>query len=92
MKSYLAAYGSNFKTPNGMARTKWESERRARIEGKDRISVKVDSPQVSLSGDTATVRFRQTYVSDQLSSTSAKTIVFNKQNGKWLIQQERSGG
>lgn len=91
-KNYLASYASSFKTPNGVSRAKWESERKARIEGKERISVKIDAPQVSLNGDSATVRFRQTYESDRLNNVSAKTLVFTKQNGKWLIQQERSGG
>jgi tetratricopeptide (TPR) repeat protein len=92
MKNYLASYGDDFKTPSGASRKVWEAERRARIEGKSRITVKIDSPQVSISSDTATVRFRQTYLSDRLNNIAAKTIVFSKQDGKWMIQQEKSGG
>jgi hypothetical protein len=46
---------------------------------------------VTISGDTATVNYRQTYRSDKLKVSSNKTLVLARNNGKWLIQQERSG-
>jgi ketosteroid isomerase-like protein len=90
--AYLAFYASSFETPKGMSFKAWADSRRVRIEGKGRISVKIDSPKVSIDGNTATVKFRQIYNSDQLKADSRKTLVFSKQGGKWQITQERTGG
>jgi len=92
VKNYLGHYASDFQTPKGESRKDWADERRARIEEKGHISVKVDSPQVSIKGNTATVRFRQIYNSNRLTVNSRKTLVLNKQGSKWQIKQERSGG
>jgi len=91
VKSYLGYYGSDFQVPGGQARKAWEDERRSRIVGKGRISVKVEAPQVSVSGNTATVKFRQVYVSDRLTANTRKTLVLAKQGGKWRIKQENTG-
>ena len=39
----------------------------------------------------AKVTFRQTYRSDVLRNTSSKTLVMVKADGRWRIQQEKSG-
>ncbi len=91
VKGYLAFYGNEFKAPNGATRSAWAEERRARIEGKNKISVKIEAPQVTIKGNTATVKFRQLYVSDRLSANSRKILVLTKQGGAWRIQQEQSG-
>ena len=90
--AYLANYANDFQTPNGISHKAWADERRLRIEGKGHLSVKIESPKVSVDGNTATVRFRQIYTSDQLKADSRKTLVLSRQDGKWLITQERSGG
>ena len=89
---YLAHYSSDFNPPGGQTRKAWMEERQARIAGKGRIRVGIDKPQASVEGNTATVRFRQSYVSDRLTSTSRKTLELERQRGKWLIKQERTGG
>lgn len=91
VKAYLNYYGSDFQTPNGQARKAWEDDRRARIVGKGSISVKVEGPQVSVKGNTATVKFRQVYISDRLTANTRKTLVLGKQGGKWQIKQETTG-
>jgi tetratricopeptide (TPR) repeat protein len=88
---YLAAYAKNFKTPKGESRSAWESARKQRIAAPKKIEVRVDSPKISVEGDSATVKFRQYYRSDHLQTTSSKTLVLVKADGKWLIQQERVG-
>jgi tetratricopeptide (TPR) repeat protein len=87
MNGYFAAYTSGF-SKGGVSHSKWQADRRARIEGKRSISVKVSSPRVDVNGDTATVHFRQDYSSDQLDVESNKTLVMTKVNGRWLIKQE----
>lgn len=91
VKGYLNYYASDFQVPNGQSRKAWEDDRRARIAGKGSINVKVDAPQVTVNGNTATVKFRQVYVSDRLTANTRKTLVLAKQGGKWHIKQENTG-
>lgn len=91
VSGYLNAYGKDFALPSGQSRKVWETERRARIEDKARINVQIVSPQVSIKGDTATVRFRQVYDSDRFKSDSRKTLTLTQQGNVWRIQQERTG-
>ncbi len=91
VKGYLAFYGNKFEPPKGMSRKAWNEERHARIAGKGRISVKIESPHVSVDGNTATVKFRQIYTSDRLTANSRKTLVMTRNGTKWQIQQEHAG-
>jgi len=91
VKSYLNYYGTDFETPKGESRKDWAEERHQRIEGKNRIEVTIESPQVRVNGNSATVKFRQVYVSDRLKANSRKVLVLSKQGGKWQIKQERAG-
>lgn len=92
VKSYLGYYGPEFQTPNRMARSAWEKERRQRLTKPGEIKVDLQNLETSIEGDKATVKFRQDYRSTNLNSTSTKSLVLIRQNGKWLIQQERVGG
>jgi predicted Zn-dependent protease len=66
VKAYLNSYAGDFDLPAGQSRKAWTEERRARIEDKKYITVKIESPQVSIDGNTATVKFRQIYNSDRV--------------------------
>ena len=89
---FRSHYAKDFQTPKGESRKAWADERRSRIEGKGRISVKIESAKVSVDGSSATVSFRQIYTSDKLTANSRKTLVLTRQDGKWLIKQEKAGG
>ncbi len=91
--AYLAFYAKDFKTPGGEARADWEKARRQRIGAPKSISVSVESPKVSIGADgLASVTFRQGYRSDVLKgTTTTKTLVLARSDGRWLIQQERIG-
>jgi murein L,D-transpeptidase YafK len=89
--AYLAHYARDFQTPNGESRKSWAEERRSRIDGKGKISVKLEKPTVNIEGNIATVKFRQNYQSGSLTASSRKTLIMVKQDGKWLIKQERTG-
>ncbi len=89
MKSYLGAYASDFDTPRGMSRKAWEREREQRIAGKSgKITVDIESPQITVNGDKATAKFRQHYKAPGLSSTTTKTLEFVRVGSKWLIKDE----
>ena len=90
-KAYLAHYSRDFQTPSGESRKSWMEERKSRIEGKGKIVVRYESPSVNIEGNTATVKFRQHYQSGALVASSRKTLLMVKQDGKWLIKQEKTG-
>jgi tetratricopeptide (TPR) repeat protein len=92
MNAYLGAYAKNFDTPKNLPRKAWEEERRERIMGKSRISVKVSDITTKSNGNSATVKFRQTYDADALSTSSRKTLELNKVGDRWLIAKETTGG
>ena len=89
VKTYLSSYASDFQTPNGMSRKAWEAERTQRIDKPGKLQVNVEDLKVSLSGDKATVKFRQHYTSATLKSSASKTLVLVRSGNRWLIQQER---
>ena len=92
MSDYLGSYGKDFATPAGQARKTWEEDRRSRIMGKSRISVKLDNLAVSIKGDKATARFKQGYSADSLNVSSRKTLDLVKAGDRWVIVRESTGG
>jgi Flp pilus assembly protein TadD/ketosteroid isomerase-like protein len=92
MNGYLGAYGKEFDPPGKMSRAAWESERRARIVGKNRISVKLSDLNVSVNGNKAVAKFKQAYSADSLNVTSRKTLDLVKAGDRWMIVRESTGG
>ena len=91
MSGYLGSYGKDFATPKGEARKAWEDDRRKRIEGKSRISVKIESLSIAVNGDKATAKFKQGYSADSLNVTSRKTLDLAKAGDRWVIVRESTG-
>ena len=92
MAAYLAAYGKDFDTPGDQSRRAWEEERRSRIVGKSRISVKLSNLSVAVKGSKATAKFKQDYSADTLNVSSRKTLDMAKAGERWLIVRESTGG
>ena len=91
MAGYFGSYAKDFDPPGSVGRKTWEEDRRSRIMGKSRISVKLADVAISVNGDKAVVRFRQTYNADTLNVTSRKTLELVKAGDKWLIVRESTG-
>ena len=89
---YLSFYAPNFETPKGITRGAWEAQRRERIEAPASISVSVKMTKVTTTGNEAVAVFRQTYLSDKVSSSNTKTLKLVKTGDRWLIRSERAGG
>ena len=92
MTGYLASYGQNFDPPGNQARKTWEEDRRARIVGKNSISVKLSNMSVSVQGAKAVARFKQDYSADSLNISSRKTLELSKVGDRWVIVKESTGG
>ncbi|WP_035053255.1 L,D-transpeptidase Cds6 family protein [Andreprevotia chitinilytica] len=92
VNGYLAAYSHQFKAPGGQKFDAWAKERRDRITGPKSIKVDISDVRVDFTDDeTAKVRFRQSYKSERLSSSTGKTLIMKKSGGHWLIIEERAG-
>jgi len=91
MSRYLAAYGKEFDPPGEQTRKAWEEERRSRIVGKNRISVKLNNLAISVSGNKATAKFKQDYNADSLNVSSRKTLDLVKAGDHWVIVKESTG-
>lgn len=89
LDGYFAAYARDFDA--GKSRKAWEEERRARINGKRNISVAVSAVKVTVSGNKATVRFRQDYKADSLNVSSGKRMDMVRSGNNWLIVKESTG-
>jgi len=88
---YLAAYAPDFTPAKKQDKKRWEAERRTRISNKSKISVTVDDLVISVSGQTASARFKQVYSADKLKSTDRKTLELQRVGDKWLIRKESTG-
>jgi hypothetical protein len=91
--AYLAFYAKDFKTPGGEPRAEWEKTRKQRIGAPKSITVKIDALKVTLAGEgRARATFRQSYRSDVVEPiVTTKTLALARSDGRWLIQQEKSG-
>jgi tetratricopeptide (TPR) repeat protein len=90
--AYLSYYAADFQTPDGLSRGAWEAQRKERIERQRNISVDIQFRSVKVTGNEATVVFRQAYRADTVNSNNTKTIKLVRAGDKWLIQVERAGG
>lgn len=91
MTAYLAAYGKAFVPAGKQLRSAWEKDRRDRIVGKSSITVKLDNLTVSVKGNQAVAKFRQSYRADTLSVSSRKTLELVKAGDQWVIVKESTG-
>lgn len=91
MNTYLGSYGQNFDTPGKQARKVWEEDRRARIVGKSRISVKLSNLAIAVQDSKATAKFKQDYSADSLNVSSRKTLDLAKVGERWVIVKESTG-
>lgn len=92
MAGYLGSYSQDFDTPGKMSRANWEKMREQRIVGKETIRVVVENPLITITGDEAVVKFKQSYFSNRLNNVSSKTLTMKQEGGTWKITSERVGG
>ena len=91
MAGYLGSYGKDFDPPGSVGRKAWEDDRRTRIMGKSRISVKLSDLAVAVNGVKAVVKFKQAYSADSLNVSSRKTLELVKAGERWVIVRESTG-
>jgi len=91
VSKYLTFYAGEFKVPDGSSRSAWEKTRQERIENPKFIHVDVRNISIRITdNEHAEVKFRQSYKASHFKSINSKTLKMVKDNGKWLILEERS--
>jgi murein L,D-transpeptidase YafK len=91
-KKYLSFYAKEFKTPDGMSRSAWETQRKQRIAAPKSIKVEVRDAKVKMVDAThATISFRQSYRASHLNSMSGKLLDMVMTDGQWQIAADHSG-
>lgn len=90
--TYLGAYGKEFDPPGAQNRSAWEQDRKARINGKSKIDVRIENLVVVVNDDKATAKFRQDYKAGTLAVSSRKTLELVKKGDRWQIVKETVGG
>ncbi|SMC16942.1 Tetratricopeptide repeat-containing protein [Andreprevotia lacus DSM 23236] len=92
VNGYLGAYSRQFKAPGGQKFDAWAKDRRERISAPKSIDVEVSDVKIDfVDDDTVKVRFRQSYKSERLSTSTGKTLIMQKSGNRWLIVEERAG-
>jgi len=85
---YFSFYSKEFKPAGGQSKSAWAAQRRVRIETKKQIEVGIEAPEVSVNGDTATVKFRQRYRAGKTRSVDNKLLTLIREDGAWRITRE----
>ncbi|MCB1918217.1 MAG: ankyrin repeat domain-containing protein [Rhodocyclaceae bacterium] len=86
--AYFSFYGRRFAPDDGSGREQWEAQRRARIDGPERISVTISGLELEIGEAQARARFIQTYRSPNFSEEGPKTLVLSRDGGHWRIVGE----
>jgi len=47
---------------------------------------------ITITGDEAVVKFKQSYFSNRLNNISSKTLIMKQEDGAWKITSEQVGG
>jgi ketosteroid isomerase-like protein len=87
---YLGFYSPDFVPPKGLSRKTWEASRNERITSKEKIDIAIQNLRLQINDNTATAKFTQAYSDERLRMIDRKTLVWQKLNGRWLIQRETS--
>src|SRR3569623_657546 len=85
---YFSFYSKEFKPAGGQSKRAWAAQRRVRIETKKQIEVGIEAPEVSVNGDTATVKFRQRYRAGKTRSVDNQLLTLIREDGAWRSTRE----
>jgi len=90
-KKYLAAYADDFRPADGASHGDWVQMRRERIAAPKFIKVSLSDLSIKVNDSNhASAHFRQAYHANTLQTSSRKTLLLVKADGRWLIQEERA--
>lgn len=86
--AYLAAYAPDHVGRGAPDAEAWRSQRRARIEGRSRIEVRLSGLRARADAGRIVSTFVQSYRADGLQETVRKRVVLAPSGERWLIVEE----
>lgn len=86
----LSLYSPDFVPPKGMTRQQWAESRGGRVSGKEPITLTVQNVRLHIMGAQAVSIFFQIYTDAGLRTRKKTTMVWQKRDGQWLIQSEKT--
>jgi hypothetical protein len=90
VKAYLDTYSPNFVSPDRtLSFDAWAAQRRARIESRKDIDVRVEGLEFDPKGADWVASFTQHYRSGSFRETTRKQLLMRNIGGRWLIVAER---
>ncbi len=90
VEGYLDHYADAFEPSRGLARSRWEQQRRQRLIKPRYIQVSLSNVTVRMeSADRARVSFVQSYRSNTYSDRTRKTVLMTRTGNDWKILSER---
>lgn len=91
--AYLSFYSDEFQPRGGVSLAQWREQRKTRVSRPPFINIRLSNIVVTQQDqNTARVVFAQRYRSDVINDEVQKELVFQKENGEWLIIRERLDG
>ena len=91
--AYLAFYARDFEPPRGQSRSAWEDNRRQRLAAPEFIQISIAELEIEATGDArVSATFTQGYRSNTYEDSVRKTLELVREDGRWKILRESSGG
>ena len=89
IKAYLACYGDNFRSTNGLSREKWLLQRSERIGKAGKIHLEVGEVKSTKENDLILVEFLQHYQAENYADQVRKRMILERnKEGRLVITQE----
>lgn len=88
VEAYLAAYAPDHVGRGAPDAAAWRELRRARIQARERIDVRLSGLRTRLEGSRVVATFVQSYRADGLHETVRKRVVLAPTGPRWLIVEE----
>lgn len=88
VSAYLSFYSEQF-NPGDKDRASWAEERQGRLTRPKYIRIEIGNLEIGFSDGRAVAQFRQQYESNLYKDTGSKTLILERQDGRWMIVEER---
>ena len=87
LKTYMSFYASDFKA-EGLNKRAWQQKKAHLNKVYKKLKIHAKDLNISINGESATVKFTQYYKSDWHSDVGVKTMSLVKRKGRWQILGE----
>ena len=86
---YMSFYGPTFYSQyKGMNRDQWQQYKSGLFAKYSYQNIDISTPQITVTGATATATFEQTFRSNSFRDQGTKTLTLTESGGRWLIVGE----